>query len=450
MALHTRTPGCSILQPAWLPLRGMRDRRGAVAVTVAISILALVGIAAIAVDGSQALSARTKLSLAADEAALATLRSAAAIYAADPGADLTPAQDAGTQRFRAQASGLSQVSVPAVSAVLSHDGPVFTAQVNYSAQYSTWLTGVLGASNGTSANFATIPLGGTSKAQETAGSFVDIYVLMDVSNSMAIGADDAGRSELMRLTTQHPLYVNGYGGNWPNCAIACHMQQPLQPGWAQDYGDYYLMAKVFGIVLRIDVLKSAVNYVASMLATTQHPENFKFALYTFETDVHEIYPLGVPSGASPSIMAQEVTPINDWGVYNQTNVAQSIATFSNHVGVAGNGATAQTARKYAFILTDGVEDFTGTGGGRVTIPFDPKVCQNLKDRGVVVLVLQTTSDDPNNQFGENALLQQVQPLLQQCASGPDLFTAASTPAEINAAIRSMVNFAVATPSHFVQ
>ena len=358
------------------------------------------------------------------------------------------AQAAGVQRFRAQATGISNVSLPVVSVLITHNGAIFNALVTYTAQYTTQVAGALHAISPAYGDFAILPLGGTSAAQETAGSFVDIYVLMDVSNSMAIGATDAARNQLMQLTSAHPLFIGGNPG-WTNCAIACHMQQPLQQGWAQDYGDYYAMAKYFGVQLRIDVLKTAVAYVAANLAAAQHPESFRFSLYTFETSVHEIYPLGPASAAGSLIAATEVTPINDWGVYNQTNVAQSIATFTGYVGQAGNGAQQETSRKYAFILTDGIEDYTGQGG-RVTVPFDPRVCQDLKDQGVVVLVLQTTNDDPNNQFGENQLLADVRPLLERCASGPDLFTAASTPDDINAAIRSMINVAVSKPAHFIQ
>jgi len=101
-------------------------------------------------------------------------------------------------------------------------------------------------------------------------------------------------------------------------------------------------------------------------------------------------------------------------------------------------------------LTDGIEDYTAKGNTRATAPFDPKVCQGLKDKGAIVLVLHTTNDDPNNQFGENGILTQVAPLLKQCASSPDLYTAASTPDNISAAIRTMVNFAVSTPAQFTR
>lgn len=211
---------------------------------------------------------------------------------------------------------------------VKHEGLQFSVQVTYSATYATQLAGAL---HGISAGYASIPslpLGGSASAQEIAGAYVDIYVLMDVSSSIAI--------------------------------------------------------------------------------------------------------------------------IADWGPWNQANVAQSIAIFGEYVGRAGDGSSAATACKYVFILTDGMEDFMGKNGQRVVVPFDPKVCQGLKDKGVVILILQTTNDDPTDQIGENGLLVQVRPLLQQCASGPDLFTAASTPAEINAAIRNMVNYAISTPAQFTQ
>lgn len=439
-----RSPWWSALAKA---LPGGADRRGAMAVTIAIVMVALLGMVALAIDTSQAISAHARLGLAADTAALTALRSAAAAYAKDTQADLHTAEAAGVQRFRAQASGISSVSVPAVTVQVTRNGLLFSAVVTYAATYTTQIAGALHGINAAYGDIATLPLGGTASAQETTGAYVDIYVLMDVSNSMAIGATDDARTKLKTKTTEFPMTG---AWDWRDCAFACHMIQPLTGGLQQKYGDYYAMAREFSIVLRIDVLKSAVAYVASILATAQHPEKFRFGLYTFETAVHDVYPLGAPSNAAPAIAATEVTPIADWGPWNQTNVAQSIRTFGGDVGRAGDGSSPDTARKYVFILTDGMEDYTVGWGQRVTVPFDPGVCQELKDKGVVILILQTTNDDPNNQVGENGLLAEVRPLLQKCASGPDLFTSASTPAEINTAIRTMVNFAVSTSAQFTR
>ena len=437
---------CS-LSPREKLLPGSADRSGGMAVTMAFVMMAAFGIAALAIDGAAAISAHSRLDLAADAGALAALRSAAAAYSLDPKTEMAPAEAAGAQRFMAQAGGITGVSAPGVGVVVKHDGLLFKVQLTYSATYATQVAGALHGISGGYVSVPSLPLGGTAMAQEQAGAYVDIYVLMDVSNSMAIGATEAARSDLQLKTTQYPT-TGAY--DWTHCAFACHMVQPLQGGLYQQFGDYYAMAKFFGITLRIDVLKTAATYVASILTTAQFPEKFRFALYTFETAVTERYPLGAPSNAAPIITATEVTPIADWGPWNQTNVAKSITTFGDFVGLAGDGTSAATARKYVFILTDGMEDFTGGGGQRVVVPFDPKVCQPLKDKGVIILVLQTINDDPTDQIGENGLLAQVRPLLQQCASGPDLFTAASTPAEVSAAIRTMVNYAVSTPAQFTQ
>ena len=426
---------------------GVNDRRGAMAVTMCFAILAACGMAALAVDTASAIAAHTRLGLAADAGALAALRSAAATYARDPKIGMEVAEVAGHERFIAQAGGITGVSVPAATVHVEREGLQFTANVTFLANYETQIAGALSGISAGYVSIPSLPLSGTASAKETAGAYVDIYVLMDVSNSMAIGATDDARNSLKQKTTQYPMTG---AWDWRDCAFACHMEQPLQGGLRQQYGDYYAMARFYNILLRIDVLKSAVTYVASILATAQHPEKFRFGLYTFETEVHDVYPLGIPVNAASAISTTEVTPIADWGPWNQTNVAKSITTFGGFVGQAGDGSSMAQARKYVFILTDGMEDFTGGGGQRVVVPFDPRVCQGLKDKGVVILILQTTNDDPNNQLGNRDLMDQVRPLLRQCASGPDLFTSASTPAEINAAIRTMVNYAVSTPARFTQ
>jgi len=398
---------------------GTADRRGGMAITMTFAMMAALGIAALAVDGASAMAAHARLDLAADAGALTALRSAAAAYALDSKTDLTLAEIAGQQRFMAQAGGIAGVSVPAATVHVQRDGLQFTADVTYVATYVTQLAGAL---HGISAGYASIPslpLGGTATAQERTGAFVDIQVLMDVSNSMAIGATHDARNQLQGLTSAYPLYE--WGNNWwPNCAIACHMKQPLESQWWQQFGDYYAMAKYFNVLLRIDVLRGAMLNVASSLDVANTARKFRFGFYTFDINAREIFALGDPHDAGTPISQTDVTPIDDNGPYWQTNVVQSIGTFSDTwVDPAGDGSSPGLARKFVFILTDGVEDFAGTGGSyRSTVPFDPTICDRMKNKGVTVLVLHTLNDDPNDQMGENGVLAAVSPLLQKCASGP--------------------------------
>lgn len=208
---------------------GGADRSGAMAVTMSLIMLAVVGLAALAIDGASAISAHTKLDFAADVGALAALRSAAAAYVKDPKTDLRLAEIAGEQRFIAQAGGIAGVSsVPVVAAHVQRDGLLFSASVTYSAVYNTQIAGALQSFNAGVGNFATLPLGGSASAQETAGAYVDIYVLMDVSNSMAIGATQDARNELIQKTTQYPLTG---AWNWTSCAFVCHIKQPNANGF---------------------------------------------------------------------------------------------------------------------------------------------------------------------------------------------------------------------------
>jgi len=189
---------------------GGADRRGAMAVTISLIMLAVVGLAALAINGASAISAHTKLDFAADVGALAALRSAAEAYAKNPDPDpkreWRAAELAGEQRFTAQAGGITGVSsAPVVTAHVERNGLLFSASVTYSAVYNTQIAGALQSLNTGLGNIATLPLGGRASAQETAGAYVDIYVLMDVSNSMAIGATQDARNELLQKTTQYPM-----------------------------------------------------------------------------------------------------------------------------------------------------------------------------------------------------------------------------------------------------
>ena len=433
------------------------DRQGGVAVLTSISLVGLMGVTALAMDVSSAVSAQSKLRQAADTAALAAVRQAALDTSSNSNASLTPAQSAGAERFAAQANAIPQVSGATAAVQVVRNGLTITATVSFNATYKTQVAGVLSSVSTSAGQVASIPLGGTVAAQQQVGAYVDLQVLMDTSNSMAIAATakDAGSpnnpGSLGWATTYVPMWYNSGGYGWQNCTVACHAvfsqgykvapipqlggyaaqpplyggtsaqqqfyQQQLPPGTSPNASgyppansstydpltyDFYALARYIGATLRIDLLKQSVASIANAIATAPDGDKFRFGFYTFDLDARQVFALGSASKAGPVVGTTEVTPIpypDDYPA--QTNVAQSIRNFTaSYVAAAGDGSSQAQAKKFVVILTDGVEDFQDSDG-RETATFDPTSCGKLKEapglgqggKGAGVFVLQAASLD---------------------------------------------------------
>ena len=451
-----------------------RDRRGSVAVVIGFVMVALVGMLALAVDVSAAVSAHAQLRQAADTAALAAVRQAAIDTQSDANASLAAATTAGMQRFMAQAGAIPRVAPSQPVVTVSRSGLVITAVVTFNTSYTTQIAGGLNAISPNYGSVASIPLGGSVAAQQQVGAHLDLQVLMDVSNSMTIGSTQAAQSALKQDTTTYPVHEstsnhqntsygwiqNGAldgGPAWAHCAFACHLT--LHDGWTQQYGGYYQMAKQLGVQLRIDLLRGAAQQIATAMNNSSNSGNFRFSLNTFDQSQRVIYSLGSAGNASGAIASVDVTPIDiygnypevrwpnaGFGDYTQTNVGPSIMDFANSVGSAGDGSSSVTAQKDIVILTDGIEDYSKSGL-RQTNTFNSSACDALKAKGARVFVLHATSlanfigdsNNPDPQATFNATVA----AMKQCVSDPSYYFLASEPAEVTAATQAIINLALA-------
>ena len=448
----------------WIRRTGLQglfltDRRGSVAALVGIGSVSLIGMLAIAVDVTSAVSAHARLRQAADTAALTAVRQAAIDTSTNANASLNPAIAAGTVRFLSQAGVIPRVAATQPVVKVSKSGLTITAVVTFNASYKTQIAGALDGLSSGYASVLSIPLGGVAAAQQQVGAHLDLQVLMDVSNSMTIGSTSAAQSALQQATSQYPVYSAGPHQNqnfnwipraWVNCAFACHMT--MHDGWAQQYGDFYQMAKQLGIQMRIDLLRGATSQIATAMTSSPNAGNFRFSLNTFDRAQRVVYSLGSPAGANSVIAGVDVTPIDIYGYnqamdYTQTTVAQAITSFTNSVATAGDGSSSQSAQIDVVLMTDGVEDIQN--GGRQTGTFDPTACAALKQKGARVFVLHAVSKDnfvadanrdPATEFA--ALVASM----TKCASDPSDYFLASSPADVLSATTQIINLALAKPA----
>ncbi len=172
-------------------LRLVHDHRAATAVAFALTITPIIGFVALAFDVGSAVWARSQLDLAADTAALTAATTGAKDFAANPNTSLQPAQNAGTQRFNAQAGAIPGVTLSSLSVGVTRTGGSIKAVVSYNATYSTRFAGLFG--------FPTLPASGSAAVSRTNSPYFEIDILMDTSSSMAIPATESGMTQLGNL-----------------------------------------------------------------------------------------------------------------------------------------------------------------------------------------------------------------------------------------------------------
>jgi Flp pilus assembly protein TadG len=308
-----------------------RDRRGIIAIMIALLAIPLICIIGLGIDYGLAVRAQALLDSAADAAAVAATDTAsnAANNADTSLAEIyAQGQAAGTQMFNAQAANIPNVSNPPPVAVVTVTQPVagtatFATTVTYTAQYQTWFGSLFSSFRSApfiGPNTPTFYLSGSSSAQITLRAYEDFHILMDTSGSMSIAATTTDMANLARLTLiasnqawqgqppyntgpTSPSGINSYmgvgsqncsqanNGNPPylcgaaqsatvGCAFGCHWDNSTH---ACNNCDFYEIAKNARIDLRVDKEQQAVAQVLSTMATQDSFNQYRAAVYGFST-----------------------------------------------------------------------------------------------------------------------------------------------------------------------
>ncbi len=194
------------------------DRRGNVAVIAAAATLPLVVGAGCVVDYTTAAMVRSKLQAAADTASLATVSLKSSVITTAKTMN-TDGAVSGGDTFALGFFNANLATAPentgytglSPTAAVTKSGMIVTATVNFTAQVPTYFVGVLGA------NYHNIAVSGSSTASYTLPTYIDFYLMLDVSGSMSFPSTTA---EQTRLQSVNPDDRNGpYPGG---CTFACH------------------------------------------------------------------------------------------------------------------------------------------------------------------------------------------------------------------------------------
>ena len=194
------------------------NKRGNVAIITALSALPLIAAVGCVIDYTTASLVKTKLQAAADAAALATVSVNSSVVttakAMSSGGTVSGGSTFATNFFNANLNA-SPANVGYTnltpSATVALSGTKMTATVSFTAKVPTYFMGVMGFSN--------TNISGSSTASYTMPTYINFYLMLDVSGSMSFPSTAAEQARLMAVNPDNLLGTPGYS---QGCQFACH------------------------------------------------------------------------------------------------------------------------------------------------------------------------------------------------------------------------------------
>jgi hypothetical protein len=528
-------------QLRFAPIRN--DRRGVTAIIVAVSILSGAMLLGLVIDFANYMLIRSNMDLSADTAVLTGVTQAATQLGLNPSTYLTLGQQAGLARMSGQsgeasnAITLGQVTTPTVHLAITRSGSVISGQMNWSTSYTPFFASLFGSSAWPMSNVS-------ASSVQVSTPYLNVYVVLDNSPSMEIGATNSDIQTLQQLTACSPsgayYYTtsntwaqnspssgqsynayqcssgsNTYDGSLtcpipasspytfttftPNnntsgpscqgylpvsnkqypqagapCGFACHFDTSKPAGAGSDY--YAVARSTIGqsnqVTLRFDVVKAAVSSLLNTMQTDSQPLNtLNVAVYTLAESITSVYPGTGDSGNSwataiaavggpPTVANGPDTGIQPYAGSNvaNTDFPDSLTSLSRTLTQGGGGTSATDPQKILVLVTDGLEDYVNSSGTRVMQALEPSYCQLFKNMGYTVFVLYTPYYPLMNAFylqnltsvAEGTSTTSLTYNLQQCASSSSDYIVATNSAGMNAALKTFLNIALATPARLSQ
>ncbi|WP_296709648.1 pilus assembly protein TadG-related protein [Rhodoblastus sp.] len=478
-----------------------RESSGSVLMFFGLALMGIFLIVGLVLDYGRALSAKSVLNTATDAAALAALSAAQADYIANASASqmMTDAQAAAQRAFVANAGRSYNILNGAPTITVQRNGQVITTNVSYQAR-SPNLFGSL-------ANVANMNLSHSASSALTLPSYLNFYLLLDVSASMGIPSTD---TEINRLATINPDYRNrfsGFPGYVGGCTIACHftaykacqnaaIDNPNQAAPAAVYCQGYNLTRNGGnamntpvtycptpgtsacIQLRLDAVAYATQQLIQTAIDTEAsdhiPNQFGVGLYPFVRWMQPFQALStnlttvknaaagltalIDNGNGSSTVNLPTSGLGSGG----THFENALPSMNTTITTVGDGSSATSPRPFVFMVTDGAQNNQyqqnngSWSGSNNATTLDTTNCTTIKNRGITLAVLYvpyvpipnptTIWNDEDHAANNN--IQYIEPSLKSCAS-PNFYFKASTPQDIANAMQAMFKMAVAT-AHLTQ
>jgi Flp pilus assembly protein TadG len=191
------------------------NKCGNVAVISALTAIPLLSAVGCAIDYSMASWIKMKLQAAADAATLATMSinspAVTAAKAMTGNGTISGGSTDATNYFNANLSAApasNGYTALTSSATVTKSSQVLTTKLTFSATVPTHFMGIVG--------FKNLAVGGSSSASYTMPTYINFYLLLDVSGSMSFPSTTAEQARLLAVNPDNL-------GEYPNgCQFACH------------------------------------------------------------------------------------------------------------------------------------------------------------------------------------------------------------------------------------
>ena len=516
--------------------------RGNSAIIFAVAALPIISAVGCVIDYSYASMIKTKLQAAADAATLATVSNNSPIVTTAKAMTGSGSVSGGstylTNFFNEDTTAFTGVSLSPTPTV-TKTGQSVSATANFTYAVPTYFLKIMG--------YSSITVKGSSTASFTLPTYIDFYLMLDVSGSMSFPSTT---SEQQRLMAVNPDNLGEYAGG---CQFACHFtsqgacgqstQGPTPAVGASTnanpggYCQGFIISRLgttptsftagttnttngssvnwtnsqvstcatAGTTSCIQLRADAVGYAVTALLTqaistegaTGISNQFRVGLFPFiqkmcspgstaTGDVNKSNSCSVGltsslSGSTITTFAQQLATLLDTGVNTTlgsggTHFENALSTMSSYINSVGTGSGPTNTLPYVFIVSDGSQDYQTQSGGNwgsqnwtsnATSPYqnsstgippnsedNTDYCAALKNAGITVAVLYIPYGaivDPNSSFADNEdgyANTNIQngtyaTNLQACASTGFFYTA-STPTDIQNALVTMFEQAVAT------
>jgi len=413
-----------------------RDRTATFAVTFSLIVPILILLAGLGIDYLTGLSNKARWDSSADAAALAAVQ-AADVYVTANAAAMNSATlvtnaeavavTAGTQAFNANAGTSETTGTVTPTIVMSQSGTSFTAQVTYTGSVPTHFGPMVGVNN--------FGVSGSSTASASVTTYINYYILVDISQSMGVGDTLTDMSNLYNLTAAMG-YVND---NEPGCVYGCHVPINGYPLSNEE------VAHGAGIKLRIDSAKTAIQDVINQAQANAVNGNIKIGIYTLQDNpTASVAPNYAPqtimamtnnyTGLTSAVGTIDLGPntINGWG---DSDMADSISNFASKLlQNNGTGFSPNSPQNYVFLITDGLQDIPGYCNitDHCTSAMSTTACAPLQAQATVGVIYTSylpiyLQNNPANGYDPlytllvQPYVSSLQTTLQSCASSSQFF-----------------------------
>jgi len=392
------------------------NRRGNVAVIAALATLPMVAAVGCVIDYTSASMIKTKLQAAADAASLASvsINSPAISTAKSMSGNGTVS---GGSTFATNFFNANLTSAPETTgytnltptATVTRTGTTVTATVSFTAQVPTYFMGIMGYKN--------IALSGTSTASYSLPTYIDFYLMLDVSGSMSFPSTADEQERLQAVNPDnYSLYPNG-------CTFACHFTRqgacaqseqesgvppsaytstynPSPGGYCQGFTITRLgttpakcatstncpnitpnkinwsntpvtscntEGTTSCIQLRADAVGYAVTQLLSVASSSEVVTNqFRVGLYPFIQYLYSYFPLttnltatgsGTINNAATNLASLLDTGVNSNLGSGGTHFENAFPSMNTTISSVGTGASSSSTLPYVFLITDGSQDY---------------------------------------------------------------------------------------------